>query len=48
MVFPNRNIITQKEDLFAVIGTIIAVTTTLATSGAATQLAFAAGGQCTN
>jgi hypothetical protein len=49
MVFLNRNAITHKQHLFTVVGSIIAVTTTLASSGAATQLAFATGvQQCAN
>jgi hypothetical protein len=47
MVLPSNKII-HKNHFFAVIGSIIAITTILATSGSATQLAFAAAGQCPN
>jgi hypothetical protein len=44
MVFPSSRNIPEKKQLFAVIGSIIAITTILATSAAATQLSFAVGG----
>jgi hypothetical protein len=49
MVFSNRNTTStqkKKQHLFAAIGSIIAVSTILATGGAANQLAFAPGGKC--
>lgn len=44
MIFPKRSVIHEKR-LFAVIGSIIAVTAILVSGGAATQLALAQQGQ---